>query len=78
MTAPRYSVKEDVNGTWSVFDAVTQDVAEMLGALFIGLGEELAHEMADLLNFEESKKDSERRRPARRSIGQDAFVAVLL
>jgi hypothetical protein len=56
MTPARYSAKEDVNGTWSVFDAVTEDVAEMVGVLLVGLGEELAHQMADLLNLEENKK----------------------
>jgi hypothetical protein len=56
-TPPRYSAKEDVNGSWSVIDADTEDVAEMLGVLLIGLGEELAHEMAELLNLEESRKN---------------------
>ena len=59
MAPIRYSVKEDGHGTWSVFDAVTEDVAEMLGALLIGLGEELAHDMTDLLNLEESRKNPE-------------------
>ena len=58
MPPNRYSVKADAHGTWSVFDAVTEDVAEMLGALLIGLGEVLAHDIADLLNFEESQKHS--------------------
>ena len=57
MTPIRYSVKDDGHGTWSVFDAVTDDVAQMLGALLVGLGEELARDMADLLNLEESRKN---------------------
>lgn len=52
----RYSAKEDVNGGWSVVDAVTQDVAEILGVPLIGIGKELAQDTADLLNLEESKK----------------------
>jgi hypothetical protein len=52
-------VKADVHGTWSVFDAVTEDAAEMLGVFLTGLSEELALDMTDLLNAEERTKRSE-------------------
>ena len=58
ITPNRYSVKADARGTWLVFDAVTEDVAELLGTLLFGFGEELAHDIADLLNFEEGQKHS--------------------
>ncbi|WFU13047.1 hypothetical protein QA646_27205 (plasmid) [Rhizobium sp. CB3090] len=55
----KYSAKADVNGGWSVVDALTQDVAEILGWPLIGVGKELAQDTADLLNLEESKNKPE-------------------
>ncbi len=48
MAPIRYSAKEDLHGTWSVFDTVTEHEAQMLGVLLIGLSGQLAFDMAYL------------------------------
>ncbi|UWU25485.1 hypothetical protein N2601_31375 (plasmid) [Rhizobium sp. CB3060] len=42
-----------------MIDAITEDVAEIRGVPLIGIGKELAQDMADLLNLEEGKKNWE-------------------
>jgi hypothetical protein len=57
----RYRAHRDPNGTWSVIDTETGEVAALSGVLLIGLGEELANDMAELLRMErmvEIKKGS--------------------
>jgi|GEM_PF-2459283 hypothetical protein len=57
MAPIRYSAREDLHGTWSVFDTVTEHEAQMLGVLLIGLSGQLAFDMAYLLNLEERRKN---------------------
>ena len=57
----RYCAHRDNNGTWSVIDTETGQAAALSGVLLIGLGEELANDMAELLRLErlvEIKKGS--------------------
>jgi hypothetical protein len=58
----RYRAHKDNNGTWSVIDTETGEAATLRGVLLIGLGEELANDMAELLRLEmliEIKKGSD-------------------
>jgi hypothetical protein len=58
MVKRRYSVRSGKNGTWSVIDAVTDDVADVRGALLVGLGLELAEDTAQMFNLEEAIRNA--------------------
>ncbi|MGO4566800.1 hypothetical protein AB4Z52_17370 [Rhizobium sp. 2YAF20] len=58
MAKRRYSVRSDKSGTWSVIDAVTDDVADVRGVLLVGLGLELAEDTAQMLNLEEAIRNA--------------------
>jgi hypothetical protein len=55
MTRPRFFAKRNQGGTWSVVDRTDGRIAEMRGVLLVGLGQELATDMAELLVLEARK-----------------------
>lgn len=60
MAQRRYSVRKDKDGTWSVIDAATDDVAEVRGVFLVGLALELAEDTAQTLNLEEAVRNAQR------------------
>jgi hypothetical protein len=56
----RYTIRKHSNGTVSVIDGTTGDVAQVSGALLIGLSWELATDMVELLNYNDRQKSDRR------------------
>lgn len=52
----RFDTREDAEG-WTVFDIFTDEPAEVNGVRQVGLPAEDAEDLADLLNYQESRKD---------------------
>lgn len=61
MDRPRFFAKRDKGATWSVVDRSDGRVAEMRGVLLVGLGEELAVDMAKLLVLEHHQGNPDER-----------------
>ncbi len=58
MAEARYDTLEMYDGVWAVIDVMTGVAAEVNGVKQIGLGEEQADDLADLLNYLQAQKDS--------------------
>jgi hypothetical protein len=59
MSRQRFFAKRNQGGTWSVVDRTDGRIAEMRGVLLVGLGQELATDMAELLVMEDRKERSD-------------------
>ena len=59
MNRARYFAKRNHGGTWSVIDGADGQIAQIRGVLLVGLGHELAIDMARLLILEDRKDRSE-------------------
>ena len=61
--AERYKPQEGPNETWTVIDAQNERVAEMGSRTIIGLNQQDAEEIAELLNILEARKQRPRSDP---------------
>jgi hypothetical protein len=52
MAQAKFRVKQVGRNAWSVVDAATEQVVHYNGVLLVGVSEQLATDMAELLNFE--------------------------
>jgi hypothetical protein len=52
----RYTAQQEPNETWTVIDAQIERVAEMGGRTIIGMNQQDAEEIAELLNILEAQK----------------------
>ncbi|MBA8851211.1 hypothetical protein FHW20_002146 [Ochrobactrum intermedium] len=58
MAEARYDTLEMYDGVWAVIDVWTGDAAEVNGIRQIGLGEEQADDLADLLNYLQAQREA--------------------
>ena len=61
----RYVTRRHPDHTWSVLDSATGDAAETCDFTMVRLTQELAEELADLLNVDPRYRDPEDQRHAR-------------
>jgi hypothetical protein len=59
MNRARFFAKKNLGGTWSVIDRSDGKIAEIRGVLLVGLGQELALDMVQLLLLEDRNERPE-------------------